>query len=321
MNKLWNKYSFLQKNSDEFESELLNALNARQPMVNQAIRELAIAGGKRLRPALVLAAGQLGKKSTSQKLIFLAVAVEIMHMATLIHDDIVDEANLRRGVVTTQSKYGKDVAVFTGDYLFAQTFLILSGKIDPDLLKRVAKAIKYICEGEIDQYENRYNLDVSFLKYLRRIRRKTAILFQASCFTGSHLAKLPEKLQYAISKYGKYLGMIFQITDDILDVASTEETMGKPVGNDFSQGVYTLPVIYALQDEKIGAILRTELAKRVIDKNNVIRLIHSTEALSKTWQVVDLYAKKARYELQKFPSQQATKFMEELLEIVVTRNY
>ncbi len=321
MKRLWDKYPFLRKQLDEFEEYLLTILQARQPLIHEAISQLATAGGKRIRPALVLATGQISKKSSLDNLLPLAAAVEVMHMATLVHDDIIDEANLRRGVETTQSRYGKDVAVFTGDYLFAQAFLLLSGEADTELLKRVARAIKYICEGEIDQYQNRYNLDVSFLKYFRRIRRKTAILFQASCFTGGYLAKLPEKSQYSISKYGKYLGMIFQITDDVLDVASTEDLTGKPVGNDFAQGVYTLPIIFALQDEHVGGKLKKELQKTEIDKVEVIKLIHSTNALSKTRQIVELYAEKARKELKQFTSKKAVQFMSDLLELVMERNY
>lgn len=296
----------------------MHSLKARQPLIQEAIEDLAKAGGKRIRPALVLASGQFGRIPL-EELLPVAAAVEIMHMATLVHDDIIDESNLRRGISTTQAKYGKDVAVFTGDYLFTQAFMMLSGEKEMEYLQRIAQAVRYVCEGEIDQFENRYNLEVSMLKYFRRIRRKTAILFQASCFSGAFKAKLSHKQQYILSKYGKYLGMIFQITDDILDVASTEQVTGKPIGNDFSQGVYTLPLIFALQDAAVGDALRTALDEEPVDKVKVIELIHSTEALQKTRRVVEMYAAKARAEIHKMPQIKAVKFMEDLLEMMAFR--
>lgn len=318
MKKLWERYPQLRADLDQFEEFFLHNLKARQPLIQETIEDLAKAGGKRIRPALVLASGQFGRIAL-EELMPVAAAVEIMHMATLVHDDIIDESNLRRGIPTVQAKYGKDVAVFTGDYLFTQAFIMLAGEKETDYLQRIAQAIRYICEGEIDQFENRYNLNVSMLKYFRRIRRKTAILFQASCFSGAFRAKLNQKQQYILSKYGKYLGMIFQITDDILDVASTEAATGKPVGNDFSQGVYTLPIIFALQDETVGEELKTALSADLIDKEKVIQLIHSTDAIAKTHRVVEMYAAKARAEIHKLPQIKAVKFMEDLLDMMAFR--
>lgn len=320
MNELWKEYPKIKEKLDYFEEYLLVMLQARQPLIHQTVADLAKAGGKRLRPALVFASGFIGGASI-EDLTPLAAAVEIMHMATLVHDDIIDDAELRRGVPTTQVQYGKDVAVFTGDYLFAQTFLLLAGEVKEELLRRMARGIKLICEGEIDQYENRFNLDVSFLKYFRRIRRKTAILFGVSCFSGGYQAKLKTKHLTPLSKFGKYFGMLFQITDDILDVASTREQTGKPVGNDFTQGVYTLPVIFALQDEKIGPVLREALQGEVTDKENILDLIHSTDALNKTKQIVELYAKKARKEIAKLPKIEEVGFLNDLLERVISRSY
>lgn len=320
MNELWKKYPQIRENLDYFEEYLLMMLKARQPLIHQTVADLAKAGGKRLRPALVFASGLIGGASM-EDLIPLAAAVEIMHMATLVHDDIIDDAELRRGVPTTQVKYGKDVAVFTGDYLFAQTFLLLTGEVKEELLRRMAQGVKLICEGEIDQYESRFNLDVSFLKYFRRIRRKTAILFGVSCFSGGFQAKLKKKHLAPLAKFGKYFGMLFQITDDILDVASTWEQTGKPVGNDFVQGVYTLPVIFALQDDQVGLVLREALQEEVINKEKILNLIHSTDALDKTKRVGELYAEKAREEITKLPKVEEVWFLNDLLERVISRSY
>ncbi|AZR72605.1 hypothetical protein BBF96_03905 [Anoxybacter fermentans] len=320
MKELWDKYPILKKQLEEFELYLLKILEVRQPLIREAIQELVKAGGKRIRPALVLVSGQFGRIS-HEELFPIAAAIEIIHMATLVHDDIIDEARVRRGVVTTQAKYGKDIAVFTGDYLFAKSFLLLSGKVDQEFLRRIARSVKYICEGEIDQYQNRYNLNVSYLKYFRRIRRKTAILFQASCFSGGFKAKLKKKYQIVLAKYGHYLGMIFQITDDILDVTSNQEVTGKPVGNDFSQGVYTLPLIFALEDKEVGPELGKALKEEVIDKDRIIKMIHSTDALEKTKRVIEFYTEKARAEIEKLPSSKPARFLEDLLYYIVSRNY
>lgn len=314
------KYPLIKEQLERFEEYLLHLLQVRQPLIKDAANDLVLAGGKRLRPTLVITAGQFSN-TPLKKLLPIAAAVELMHMATLVHDDIIDEALLRRGRVTTQSRFGKDVAVFTGDYLFSLAFSILSGEADVELLKRLARAVKYICEGEIDQYQNRYNMDISFRQYFRRIRRKTAILYQASCFSGSFQGKLDNRLKYTLSKYGKYFGMIFQITDDILDITGNEKIIGKPIGNDFSQGVYTLPIVFALQDPTARVKLKPILESEKIDQDLVLRTIKDTKAIDQTKNVIKIYEKKALDVIHKLPSIKARFFLADLLKYVVDRTY
>jgi heptaprenyl diphosphate synthase len=243
---------------------IMDNIGSSSTLISSAVKDLASAGGKRIRPALTLLVGKaLGNKA--EKLIPIAASMEIIHMATLVHDDIVDDSALRRGRPTTQSKYGKDIAVFTGDYLFSKAFLIISRYADRESLKGFADAVKRICEGEIEQYENRYCLNISLLKYIRRIRRKTGVLLSLSCTAGVIARKLQKRLINGLSQYGMYLGLAFQITDDILDFVGDVDTLGKPVGNDIRQGVFTLPLIYAYRNSE-----RKEELKKLLEKGNYI---------------------------------------------------
>lgn len=320
MIKLWDKYPKIKNKLDLFEDYLLDKLEVRPNLIKTAMSELANRGGKRIRPTLVIAAGHF-KGNSMDKVFPVATAIEMIHMATLIHDDIIDESNLRRGGPTIQSRYGKDIAVFAGDYLFTHSFNLLSGDVEQQLLQYISRGIKYICEGEIDQYENRYNTDISLLQYLRRIRRKTAILFRASCFAGGHIINLKEEYQLSLAKYGNNLGMIFQITDDLLDIMGKEKNTGKPVGNDLKQGVYTLPVLYALKDEKLGAKINKLLQQENINTTKLITLIKKTKALEKSKVLLERYADRARKDLNTLPTLKPKRFLSDLLQFILERNF
>lgn len=165
---------------------------------------------------MVLLASRFGKYD-EERLIPLASSVEIMHMATLVHDDIIDEAEFRRGRSTIQSRWGNDIAVFTGDFLFTRAFSIVTQKTSHENMHQLSKAIRAVCEGEIDQFESRYQHEVSLRQYLKRISRKTAMLFALSCHVGAAEAQCKPKLIRHLRQLGHDFGMAFQITDDLLD--------------------------------------------------------------------------------------------------------
>lgn len=290
-----------------------------QPLVSSAVSELVSAGGKRIRPALTILAGK-AYGNTDNKLIPIAASMEIIHMATLVHDDIIDDASVRRTKPTVQSRYGKDVAVFTGDYLFSKSFLIVSQYADMERLKDFADAVKRICEGEIEQFQNRYSMDVSLHKYLRRIMRKTGFLFALSCIVGLPGKNFNRKIMKRLWIYGMSLGLAFQINDDILDYVGTEASVGKPVGNDIRQGVYTLPLIYALKDSSYRDNLARLLEKREYsdsDINIMVEIVKLSGGIEFSRKLAERYVAKG---LESIGYLKNSPYKEALKELIVNLN-
>lgn len=205
------------------------------------------AGGKRLRPALVLLCSYTGSKSSAE-LIDVACAVELIHMGSLVHDDIVDENPARRGKVTVASSGGDHLAVCVGDFLFARAFKLLSGCSDQRISQVIATAVCEMGSGELEQLDKVNSTDAGIDAYLEKTRKKTAVLFAASCEIGGMCAGLQDPELVALRSYGEQLGMAFQVYDDILDFTATEDELGKPPGTDLKEGNVTLPMIYALED-------------------------------------------------------------------------
>lgn len=198
--------------------------------------------GKRVRPALVFLGSQFGK-ADRHEVNQTALAVEMIHIATLVHDDLVDEAVIRRQRPTVGVKFGEGSAVLLGDYVYAEAFQRLSALNRPDLMTLFAGSTMSMCEGEIAQYENRYNFDLSEEHYLTFLQRKTASLMAASCRAGGMLAGLPEPSLKALETFGDRLGVAFQIVDDILDIEGDEAVVGKTLHTDLIHGKMTLPLI------------------------------------------------------------------------------
>ncbi|MFS8500520.1 MAG: polyprenyl synthetase family protein [Caldicoprobacter sp.] len=297
-------------------------LLSKQKVLEVALRELLEAGGKRLRPALVLLSGKFGKYD-DKKLIPLAAAVEILHMATLVHDDIIDDSKMRRGRPTVQSRWGKDIAVFTGDFLFAKTFLLLAHSTTVENMRSLSKVVKAICEGEIAQYQSRYDKGVTVRQYLKRIGRKTALLFALSCYIGAHESQCSSKVLRCLREFGFNFGMAFQITDDLLDFTGDAAKTGKPVGSDFIQGVYTLPLIYAINSsygEEVIEILEKE-SYDAEDVKRVIELVHASGGIEYSRNMAKSYLDRARAFIEGLTPIPAKAALENLLDGLADRSY
>jgi heptaprenyl diphosphate synthase len=216
---------------------------------NGALQEAASltvkAGGKRLRPALVLICGQAGRYDLS-KLMPAALAVELLHTATLVHDDVLDVNPLRRGLETVNARWGSKTAIATGDMLLGKSFSLMSGSMSPEAVKVLAEAALDLSAGEMMQQRSVREPDTGVDEYLERVRLKTAVLFKASCFLGVSVSGADTMTAEALGRYGEHLGMAFQIFDDVLDIVADEEILGKPVGGDLRDGTPTYPVISAL---------------------------------------------------------------------------
>lgn len=233
----------------KIDNHIKQKTKSNRPMINYAVNDLIEGGGKKLRPFLLFLAASFGDYD-KKVLLDLASGIEILHMASLVHDDIIDNAELRRGQKTAQKKFGKKEAVFIGDFLLTKTFDILFDHLDRDTLKRISKNVRLICEGEIEQAEKSYDFQLNIKDYFKRIRHKTALLFALSSYLGAYVSGIRAKKLNILYKLGLEIGMAFQIQDDILDFAGEEKETGKNLAQDLSEGIVTLPVIILLHKDE-----------------------------------------------------------------------
>jgi len=313
---LWNKYPEILAELIEVDQLIKTNINSRNKLLSDTAEKLIEAGGKRLRPAFVILAAKFGNYQR-EKVLHMAGAIEILHTATLVHDDIIDKSPMRRGLSTVASSYGVDMAVYVGDFLYTRAIMMLSKEIPVENLEMIARALKAICEGEVDQYEARFKINTSIVSYLKRISRKTAVLFSAACAAGAFLADVEKETVKKISKFGYYFGMAFQIRDDIKDFSSNEQKEGKPVRNDLQQGDITLPVIYALREN-----LRNDKAMSLFTDNGLINhkdidklgaVVKKSKGIARTNKMLNKYIKRGRKVLNEIPDNKYRTIMMELL--------
>lgn len=299
----------------------LEATFAAEAAVADLARHLSRGGGKRVRPLLTLLSARLfGQESAS--IVRVAVATELVHMATLVHDDILDKAPLRRGHPTINALFGNQVAVLAGDALLARALLLLVENAPSPVVGLMAQMLYDMYEGEVDQHRNKWNWQQSEEAYLLRIEKKTARFFAACCEAGARMAGATPEEWAACREYGLNLGMAFQMIDDLLDLTGSSEKMGKPAGSDLMEGVITLPVLRLLQDEAARARLLPELttgplAREAVDK--VIDEIRCSDALEYTRAKAIAFARAARNGLTRLPGNEASELLDHLVDQVLER--
>lgn len=279
------------------------------------------AGGKRLRPRLVIL-GAGPAPPVPEAVVDVAVAAELVHTASLIHDDVIDHADTRRGRATASKRWGNHIAVLAGDFLFARAFSLLARHRQYGVVELMTGAIAAMCEGEIEQAASLYDYSVTEDAYLARIRKKTASLFGACCRAGAVLSGAPHALLQHMYEFGVELGLAFQITDDILDLRSDQASLGKPVGTDLAQGVITLPVIRALQDGRYGPRLRRLIARRRLgtaDLALVREALEVTGAITYAYRVAAAHLATARRHLEAMPDSYCRKMLFDLTDDVLDR--
>lgn len=243
------------------EERLLQAVASPVPLIKEVGTHLVASGGKRLRPALFLLAARSGPAFDRERAMPLAVALELIHMASLVHDDVIDSADTRRGTPTANAKWSNQVAILSGDYLFAQAFSLVAGQhYGEPIALRLAALVRELASGEILQDSTLFQAEHEIAEYEARIEKKTANFLALCCEMGAIVSGAAADVAKGLYLYGHAIGMAFQITDDLLDVIGDEAKLGKPAGNDIRQGVVTLPVLRALQTsperEALAAILR-----------------------------------------------------------------
>jgi heptaprenyl diphosphate synthase len=238
---------------DEVEAALEKAVRADSDLLAETSSYLLAAGGKRFRPVLVLLSGYFGDPA-DPRLIPGSVAIELVHLATLYHDDVIDEADARRGIPSVNARWDNTVAILTGDYLFARASEI-STELGTDVCALLARTIATLCDGQIREVEAAGRVEQTKAAYLEIIRRKTGALIATSCRLGGILSDAASEHVDVLEEFGEALGMAFQLSDDIMDVSASEQELGKEPGVDMKEGVYTLPVLQALSEGEHGGEL------------------------------------------------------------------
>lgn len=308
MISLWQEYPLIKAELRALEDFLESSFSSKRNRLDAISRGVLFAGGKRIRPAFTILCAMCGKYDR-ERILPLAACVETLHTATLVHDDIIDDADLRRGAPTVVREQGADIAVFTGDYLLAKALVFfLKGGLEDIDLGQIAAAIEAMCKGEADQFFDRGHIP-DFRRYLGRIMKKTALLFAASCTLGAHAAGCDQSVVREARRFGLYYGCAFQIADDLLDVSSERHVEGKPVMHDIKEGVFTLPVLLATARNPETADIFRSVGKKSAVASEVLETLRATGAIDASLEIKERYRKKALSHLSRLPQGENTEIL------------
>lgn len=328
MNKFWDNYPDIQNKLELVKSHMIKVSKNGNEFFNSSFDYLFSNCGKMLRPAFIIIGSMLKNiylNEEKQNLINnLASAIEMLHNATLIHDDIIDDSFLRRGKQSIQSKFSKEYAVYMGDFLFSECFLMLSKfDIPKEIMIKLAEGISSVCKAEMSQNYYRYNLNITDEQYLKIISGKTASIFGLSLGLGASQLDFNEKDIQKIYNIGFNIGMAFQITDDILDYTSKESVIGKDVKSDILKGYYTLPIILSFNTTYKNEIKRY-LEKENLDNtdlNKIYSMIQDSNVLKKSELIAEEYTNKSISLLNNFDESDGKKILLEIIPFLLKRVY
>jgi octaprenyl-diphosphate synthase len=282
----------IQKDLNRVEQTIAQSLKTDNVFVQQMVDYLSHSTGKRVRPALaILSAKYCGK--VPAEAIPLGAALEMIHVATLIHDDIIDNSSIRRKQKTLNFKWGNEISVLMGDYVFASSFYLMAKALPKDVLSTLSDTTNIICRGEISETFNRFNVSLSEDQYLEVIREKTASLFAASCQTGAMLAGGDDFAVTRLYRFGMGIGMAFQVIDDTLDFVGKESKVGKPVMSDLREGKLTLPVVHCLNN--CSKSEKSKIKSIILKKVKTAADLKSLNALLKKYNSIEYSIKKAKF--------------------------
>ena len=306
------------------EEELRRHFQSRITTISDVGDHILAGGGKRLRPALLLLVSQMLRYEGYRDVTYGAV-VEFIHTATLVHDDIIDEADVRRGLTSINYRWGNNLTVLVGDYIFMHSMHIALGEGNLDVLRLLSNVTIRMIEGEILGLEYGGRTDLTADDYFDVVGRKTAALFGACCRIPAYLVDLPEAQAQALFNYGFNLGVCFQLIDDLLDYTSSTEVLGKPVLSDLKEGKVTLPLILALprataHEREIITRVATTKSFDGIDPNEILEIVSRYDTLAKTREIARDYASRARRALEPFPASPARDTLEVALDFVLERD-
>ncbi|MDQ5823513.1 MAG: polyprenyl synthetase family protein [Chloroflexota bacterium] len=295
------------------------------PLLNDMIEAIIAAGGKRLRPAILFMSARFNDYAL-ERLLPMSAAIELLHTATLIHDDTIDEALVRRGLPTLNSLIDPGTTVLVGDYIFAKSAVLSTMGGKQRATRIFAESLVTICEGEIEQKFSTHHVPRSVEQYYKRIYSKTAVLFAAAGELGAVLSDAPEEHVQSLRHYGKQVGMAFQIVDDILDFRSTTQQLGKPAGGDLRQGTVTLPTMYYLETANEAG---RDIVTRVIETEErteslveqAITLVNESGAVERAHSEAVRYVEEAKAALTMLPDVPIRQSLIDLADFVVKRDF
>ncbi len=326
--KLQNLLTNLQPDLQKIDEIILEFSRGKSPLIQEISNHLIASGGKRIRPILLILAAKLCGTKSGDDHYNLAAAVELIHSATLLHDDVVDTSEIRRGKKTANAIWDNKASILVGDYLFSISFQLMTRGKNLRVLDLLSKASSTMADGEVMQLQNSSDIALSREKYFEIIFGKTAVLFSASCECGALLNNRSELEISALRDFGKNLGIIFQIVDDMLDYSSKEEVLGKEIGNDFFEGKVTLPIIltYEKADEaqrkKIAAMFEKNLLGAEKNKNDfteILTLIQKCDGLGASKNLALKHHVAALKNLEIFPESQVKQDLAVILDYSLAR--
>jgi geranylgeranyl pyrophosphate synthase len=313
-------YAPIQEDLEKVREKLRSVTRVDFPWLAEQLGLVVRGTGKGIRPALTLLSGGFYRYDF-ECLLPMAVAVELLHTATLVHDDAIDKASVRRGQPTINSIWGDEIAVLMGDYLFAKAGEFASDTQSPRVIKLFSQTLATISSGEINQFRNAFKWQQAREDYLKRIYGKTASLFSLATQSGAILSQAPEESVAVLKDYADNLGIAFQIVDDILDFTSTAEAMGKPVGSDLTQGTLTLPAMMLIErhpgDNPVKKLFETGDMKNV---SLALEMVRNSTIVDDCYRVATEYCEKACRSLERLPEKACRQALIDLAGYVVERS-
>ncbi|MGO4927146.1 polyprenyl synthetase family protein [Fundicoccus sp. Sow4_F4] len=321
---IWQDYPEIEAALREVKEIIHQELAISSPSIRDIIRDYIDASGKYIRAGLCIMFAKLNYGSIPREILYSAAAIEMLHLATLIHDDVIDEADSRRGVKAIHKQHSNRIAIYAGDYLLAYSARLFkeahklyeSTSMDDWVIER-------ILDGEISQLENQFEQSISIYQYLRQIRGKTAMLFALSVFSGSTRPELNRFKSRQAFYIGLEIGMAFQLSDDLIDYQIDQRASGKPQLQDVQNGIYTAPLILAMEEETFNKQLIHSRGHKWTE-NELTALVNEMEkfnVFNRTNELVDSYLKKSLKKLDKLSSQQSKDEIRQLLNAVMKRNF
>jgi len=333
MLSFWNPYPPIENDLSHVQEIMYSHLQSKDPLLSKAIHRLLSQSGKMLRPAFVLLGARLpprrnGKYPSThrplpEKIYNIAAAVEILHLATLVHDDVIDHSLTRRGTRSVNGEVGDRNAVLTGDFLFSRCFSLVSHNATMQNARYLSRGVSYICESEVSQSRRFDPETLSVRNYMHRIIGKTALLFSLSLFVGAEELKAPSRISTLLRRIGYSVGISFQIIDDVLDFTGSAETVGKPTGGDLREGIYTLPVILASIKNKQDAYpyLSGESLSAPEGYEKALRFIKTNQGIEKALEYAESYTSRAVRDALRLPSSENRDILVEVIQKLLHRQY
>ncbi len=316
-------FATVEKDLQLLTENLKNLIGAKHPILYAAAEYLFETSGKRVRPAIVLLVSRatMVDQEITLRHRRLAEITEMIHTASLVHDDVVDESALRRNVPTVHSRFGNRVAVLAGDFLFAQSSWYLANLDNLEVVKLLSKVIMDMAEGEIQQSLSGFNAEISLEEYVQKSYYKTASLVANSAKAAGVLSGVSETTAQHLYEYGRNLGLAFQVVDDVFDFTSSAETLGKPAGADMASGIFTAPVLFALEEKPYLEVLIDREFSEAGDMEEALALVKESDGIRRSQELAKKYAAIAVQEIKNLPASEPRQALMDLTDYFLSRLY